>query len=183
MLRSGLSHLPRFPGGEPHVKSLRSPATGAGFLLIAQSVRLSRPGELSRSGVLTALRGFQHMVRFYFQPSSRSTPDSKSVALPTELPARPATPTPQPAWAFAERILANPRAPANQQTAGSQEIFRLARWLLSVDCPSRTAPTKKELCHCEKIFPKIASFGSGTPISVLAAGKRRQPKAMQPLVA
>ena len=40
----------------------------AGFLLIAQS------GGLSRSRVPTALRVFQHMVRFYLRPSGRGTP-------------------------------------------------------------------------------------------------------------
>jgi len=52
-------------GGEPHVKSLRNPC---GFLLIAQSDGLSRPG------VPSALRVFQHMVRFYVRPFGRGTP-------------------------------------------------------------------------------------------------------------
>ena len=54
----------------------------AGFLLIAQS------DGLSRKSVPPALRGFQHMVRFYLRPSGRGTPKLKSVALPTELPSR-----------------------------------------------------------------------------------------------
>ncbi len=40
----------------------------AGFLLIAQS------GGFSRVCVPTALRGFQHMVRFYSRSSNRGTP-------------------------------------------------------------------------------------------------------------
>lgn|GEM_PF-2247578 len=43
-------------------------AIHSGFLLIAQS------GGLSRFRVPTALRGFQHMVRFYLQPFDRGTP-------------------------------------------------------------------------------------------------------------
>ena len=40
----------------------------SGFLLIAQS------DGLSRFRVPTALRVFQHMVRFYLQPFDRGTP-------------------------------------------------------------------------------------------------------------
>lgn len=54
-------------GGEPHVKSLRSPRE-RGFLLIAQS------GALSRGCVAPALRGFQQMVRFYLAPLGTGTP-------------------------------------------------------------------------------------------------------------
>src|SRR3954470_11260851 len=60
------------------VWTLPSPARGAarqvseeplaGFLLIAQSA------GLSRSRVPAALRGFQHMVRFYHRPRDRGTP-------------------------------------------------------------------------------------------------------------
>ena len=76
LLRSGLYHLPRRQAGrEPLVKSLRIPAAARArsFLLIAQSGGLSRLARIGRT-VPTALRGFQHMERFYRERFGPGTP-------------------------------------------------------------------------------------------------------------
>lgn len=76
LLRSGLYHLPRRKGRSGAARQVsEDPGRGRArsFLLIAQSGGLSRLAPIGRT-VPTALRGFQHMERFYRERFGPGTP-------------------------------------------------------------------------------------------------------------